>query len=93
MPSSPNPDIVNWLYHFWYGYLVPSLWGNGPEALAQTIVYGLIAIAVIPPLRKRAEAFAKRHMGDLHAKLDHHEALMAHIIKNHPDIPEFKEKK
>ena len=42
------------LYVLWYGYAWPSLKGNGPEALIQTIVYGALAVAIYPPLRKWA---------------------------------------
>ena len=53
-----------WVLWFDYGY--PSLKGNGPEAIIQTIVYGMIAFAVYPPLRK----WAKRETEHLHAKVD-----------------------
>lgn len=69
---------MNWLYTLWFGYFWPSLKGNGPEALCQTVVYGLVAIAVYPPLRR----WAKSETDHLHAKLNH-------VIKHHPDIPEF----
>ena len=60
----------------------PSLNGNGPEALAQTLVYGLIAVALIPPIRRAIERFTKRHVDSIkahvtaehqlvHDKLDH----------------------
>ena len=58
--------------HVWFTYFVPSLYGNGPEALVQTVVYGIIAMGVYPPLRHAAEREAKH----LHAKLDkvvHHQ--------------------
>jgi hypothetical protein len=90
---------MNWLYNLWYGYLIPSLYGNGPEAIAQTIVYGLIALAIIPPFRHWAERHVesiKQHVtaehNRLHAKLDHHEELLQHVIKHSPKIPEFPEK-
>jgi hypothetical protein len=73
----------------WFHYLWGSLMGNGPEALAQTVVYGLIALAIIPPARRAIERFAKRHAAELHAKLDHSIALSKHIIDNHPSIPPF----
>jgi hypothetical protein len=71
---------IFWILYF--GYLWPSLKGNGPEAIAQTILYGLIALAVYPPLR----VIAKREAEHLHAKMDH-------IIKHHPDIPSFDDQK
>ena len=45
-------SIGHQLYVFWYGYTYPSLKGNGPEALFQTVLYGAIAIAFIPLIRK-----------------------------------------
>lgn len=68
-------------HHVWYGYFVPSLWGNGPEAIFQTVLYGLIALAVVPPFRHWFE----RHIKSIHEKLDHqheeHLTLMAHHHK------------
>ena len=93
----------HWLHALWFGYWVPSLWGNGPEAITQTIVYGLLALILIPPVRRfmRAE-FHKVHekieavhetVKDHHAQAEaarkHHEDLLNHIIKHSPDIPEF----
>ena len=68
--------------HVWFTYFVPSLYGNGPEALVQTVVYGIIAVGVYPPLRHAAEREAKH----LHAKLDH-------IVKHSTDIPPFDDAK
>lgn len=66
------------LYILWFGYFKPSLYGNGPEALVQTIAYAAVAMAVWPPARR----WATRETAHLHAKMDH-------IIKHHPDIPVF----
>lgn len=81
---------MNWLYNIWYGYGWPSLKGNGPEALVQTIVYGIIAIILIPPVRR----WFKAEYQKVHDRLDHaHERQeeitrhLQHIIKHHPDIP------
>ena len=39
-----------------------SLKGNGPEALVQTLVYGIIAMVLIPPVRRWwGNEFAKVH--------------------------------
>ena len=73
---------MNWLYTLWFGYVWPSLKGNGPEALVQTVVYGVIAAAVYPPFR----SYLKRETEHLHAKMDH-------IIKHHPDVPAFDDVK
>ena len=58
---------MGWLHHLWYGYFVPSLWGNGPEAIFQTVLYGAIALIFVPPLRH----FVERHVKSIHEKLDH----------------------
>lgn len=71
---------VNWLHHLWFGYFWPSLEGNGPEALVQTVVYGIIAYLFIPVVRK----FVNSHMTSLHRKLDH-------IVKHSPDIPDMED--
>ena len=70
------------LYILWYGYAWPSLKGNGPEALIQTIAYAAIAVAVYPPLRKWATKEERAMRAELHRKVDH-------IIKWHPDIPDL----
>ncbi len=67
------------MHNIWYGYFWPSLRGNGPEALFQTVVYALIAVTFVPVVRR----FEKR----MHAKFDRAIALSEHIIKHHPDIP------
>jgi hypothetical protein len=81
------------IYNFWYHYEVPSLYGNGPEAVTELIVVGIVTALLIPPIRKWIQGeFHKVHSkidaghAELHAKMDH-------IIKHHPDIPEFKEPK
>src|ERR1035441_3549913 len=69
-----------WLHHLWFNSFVPSFWGNGPEALGQTVLYGLIALAVIPPFRHWLE----RHIKSIHDKLDkHHEAILAQNEEHH----------
>ena len=70
------------LYVLWFGYFKPSLYGNGPEALIQTVAYAAVAVAVYPPLRKWATKEERAMRAELHSKVDH-------IIKNHPDIPDY----
>jgi hypothetical protein len=77
---------MHWLWlhlwiQIWIGYFWPSLKGNGPEALLQTIAYAAIAYAFYPPFRR----WVKHEASVYHQKLDH-------IIKHHPDIPDFEEK-
>lgn len=67
------------LHHLWFGYFVPSLWGNGPEALFQTVLYGLIALVFVPPIRHWAE----RHVKAIHDKLDHHHEMMLQQAESH----------
>ena len=70
------------LYVLWFGYFKPSLFGNGPEALIQTVAYAAVAVAVYPPLRKWATKEERAMRAELHNKVDH-------IIKHHPDIPDY----
>lgn len=58
---------MTWLSHLWFGYCWPSIKGNGPEAILQTIVYAAIAVAVWPPAR----AWIKREHAVIHTRLDH----------------------
>ena len=74
--------MTSWMSNLWLGYFWPSLKGNGPEALVQTVVYGAIAAVFVPFVRH----FIKREFNKVHAKMDH-------IITSHPDIPEFDEAK
>jgi hypothetical protein len=69
-------DAFHWLYSLYFGYVWPSLKGNGPEALVQTVLYAAIAYLFYPPFR----AWIRGHVSALHAKLNH-------IILFHPDIP------
>lgn len=69
---------MHWLQTLWFGYAWPSLKGNGPEALIQTVVYGALAVIFVPVVRR----FVKTEMRKVHAKLDH-------VIRYHPDIPDF----
>ena len=73
---------MGWLHHLWFGYFVPSLWGNGPEAIVQTVVYGLAAVLFIPPVRK----FFKRHFEAAKELAErHHEEHLALIAKHHKE--------
>ena len=78
----------HWGHHLWFAYFVPSLWGNGPEAIVQTVVYGVAAAILIPPVRHWFEG----HIKALHEKMDTSHALMHHIIEHHPEIPPFEKK-
>lgn len=87
----------DWLPNLWFNYAWSSDKGNGPEAIQQTILYGAVALVLIPPLRHALERFAKRHVADLkahvteehrklHEKVDASHALMHHIILSTPGI-------
>ena len=68
---------MHWLYTLWYGYAWPSLKGNGPEAGIQTLLYGAIAYAIVPPFRKWVNGHFKRVQethDSIHAKLEAHHA-------------------
>lgn len=76
---------MNW-HHLWFGYFWPSLQGNGPEALVQTVVYGAIAYAIVPPFRKWVNGHFKRVQethDSIHAKLDAHHAEHIKLAKEH----------
>lgn len=71
-----------WLHHLWFGYFVPSLWGNGPEAVVQTVVYGGAAYLIVPRFRR----FVNAHMRGIHLKLNRqHEELMAQAERHHAE--------
>ncbi len=80
---------MHWLYHLWFGYFVPSLWGNGPEAVVQTFLYSAAAVLLIPPVRK----WFTGHMKKLHQKLDnatklarqHHQELLDQQQAHHDE--------
>lgn len=57
---------MHWLYTLWYGYAWPSLKGNGPEAVIQTVAYGAIALALVPVVRRFIRAEAALARGELH---------------------------
>lgn len=88
---------MNWLHHLWFGYFVPSLWGNGPEAIVQTVLYGAAALFLIPPVRRWFMAHVVEHLKQhittetqaLHVKLDEAHAKIDHVILHSKDIPAF----
>lgn len=70
------------LWYVWINYFWASLKGNGPEALCQTVAYAAIAYAFYPPFRR----WVRKEADHLHGKLDH-------IIRHHPDIPDYPQPK
>lgn len=79
----------HWAGTLWFGYTWPSLKGNGPEALVQTIVYGAIAIIFVPVVRR----FIARIANDIHHSIHvHGTEITAHLhhIGKHLDLPEFE---
>ena len=79
---------MTWLHSLWFHYFVPSLWGNGPEALIEMAAVGIVGALIWPRVRHAVETFVKRHLhsgnAELHRKLDH-------IIDKHPDIPDLED--
>ena len=68
----------------------------GPNLVASVVQWALIAIVVAllyPPARRAIEKFAQRHVESIkdHVSAEHAavHAKMDHIIKFHPDIPDF----
>lgn len=73
----------HWLYTLWFGYAWSSDKGNGPEAIQQTIVYGLAAIILIPPVRR----FLKFEFDKVHAKIDRgHQELHEKLDELHRKV-------
>ena len=95
-----------WLYHQWFGYEWPSDKGNGPEAITELIVLGIITAIVIPPIRRWfLSKFHHMHerLEEVHATViaHHDEAQEAraelhrkldHVIKHSKDIPDLPPK-
>jgi uncharacterized membrane protein len=83
----------HWLGNLWFNYAWSSDKGNGPEAIQQTIVYALLAVLIIPPVRKWFLAkFHRIHQkidqghAEIKEHLERNAALSRHIIKHHPDV-------
>jgi hypothetical protein len=58
----------------------------GPNLVASVVQWALIALVaylVYPPIRRKIDAELEK----AHRKLDHNAALLRHVIKHHPDIP------
>lgn len=85
---------MSWLHNLWFNYAWSSDKGNGPEALQQTVIYGLIAVVLIPPIRHAMERFAKRHVESIKSHVEHENAKvhakLDHVIKHSKDIPDYK---
>jgi hypothetical protein len=80
---------MNWLHHFWFTYEWPSDQGNGPEAVSEMLVVAIFVSLLVPRVRKwwarhieELKAHVSAENKELHEKMDH-------IIKHHPDIPDF----
>lgn len=69
---------MGWLHTLWFAYAWSSLKSNGPEALVQTLVYGVLASIFIPIIRRWWQA----ELAQVHARL-------RHIIHHAPDIPDY----
>jgi hypothetical protein len=63
--------IGHWFYTLWFGYSWPSDRGNGPEALQQTILYGVIAAIFIPIVRNFIRRELKKEHDEIHEHLHH----------------------
>lgn len=70
------------MHDLWFHYVVPSLYGNGPEDLISLVIVGAIGALLWPPTRR----WAAGHWQHFHAKLDHNAVMLRHIIDQHPDI-------
>lgn len=64
------------LHNLWFNYFWSSDKGNGPEAIQQTVLYGVIAAVLVPAVRH----FIKREFGKLHKKIEEgHDEIHAHM--------------
>lgn len=82
---------------FWHARMAADFWPIdasrvGPNLVASVIQWALILIAaslLYPPIRRAIDKWVKNHLKsanqELHNKIDH-------IIKHHPNIPEYKSK-
>jgi|ERR1017187_4584081 hypothetical protein len=71
---------MSWIANLWFNYFWPSLKGNGPEAIVQTVVYALIAVIFVPPIRHYVTA----HVKSIHEKLElHHEEVLRQAEVHH----------
>ena len=77
--------MLNWLHYVWFAYFWPSLKGNGPEALVQTVVYAVVGYLFYPPFHN----WINNWFAGVHEKTDLLHDKLDHIIENHPDIPTF----
>jgi hypothetical protein len=96
MSSLSWHDVVHWLDLLRHELISTFAWEpvktNIGAGVWWAALAGIAATLLWPPLREAVKAFFKRHTDALHKKLDHHEALMHHIILHHPDIPPFEGK-
>jgi hypothetical protein len=71
-----DATIVHEFWSLWFNYFWPSLKGNGPEALVQTVAYAAVGVVLLPVFRKvlreeaeRAHKIASGEVVDLEADL------------------------
>src|ERR1035437_517636 len=84
---------MTWFHHIWFQYFWPSLMGNGPEALVQTVAYGLIAYLFIPPFRRwinghfkaQKETNERQHEERLR-QAEIHQAATHELLKKHYQV-------
>ena len=85
--------MTHWLYVLWFSYGWPSDKGNGPEAIQEAAVVAVLTAVFVPLVRN----FIKREFAKAHAELHAHgellHAKLDHIIRHHPDIPDYEESK
>ena len=78
-----------WTHWIWPAGLSGGIPGDVFATLIWVVIAAIVSTIIYPPLRHRIEAWLHHHLkseqAELHAKLDH-------IIRHHPDIPDFKSK-
>ena len=65
--------------YVWFQYFWSSLKGNGPEALAQTVLYAAIALIFVPPVRR----YVNNHVKSIHERLERHHKEAMDLARQH----------
>ena len=69
----------DYLHHIWFGYAWPSLEGNGPEDLIRTTIALILAVIIVPQVRR----FFLHGWDKLHSRFDHlhesHDEIHEHL--------------
>lgn len=80
-----DATIVHEFWSLWFNYFWPSLKGNGPEALVQTVAYAAVGVVLLPVFRKvlreEAERAHKLAVGELNEAEDDLRKVEAVLVR------------